>query len=123
MGYCACAKLLLDHGADVRVAVGAARSTPLHLAAEDGNSDCVRLLLDAGADPNVASRRRQTPLHLAALAQSSSTLELLLQRGADSNSEDEDGRTPLHAAIVKVRAHNLVTTPLARTPAEYIFFR
>ncbi|XP_049859551.1 transient receptor potential channel pyrexia-like [Schistocerca gregaria] len=102
MGYSECARLLLEGGADVRVAVGAARCTPLHLAAEDGNADCARMLLDAGADPNAQSRRRQTPLHLAALAQAAGTLELLLQRGARPDAEDDDGRTPLHSAIVKV---------------------
>lgn len=95
-------KLLLHHGAEVRVQCGPDKLTALHLAAEDGNVETARLLLDAGAQLTARNQKLQTPLHLAALSQCAETLELLLRRGADPNSRDKDGRTPLHSAIVKV---------------------
>jgi ankyrin repeat protein len=93
--------LLLKHGADVRVQFGTSKSTPLHIAAEEGNSECTKLLLKAGALPNVKNSRGQTALHLAALAQSAETLNILIIAGANINSEDDNGRTSLHAAVAK----------------------
>ena len=102
MGSAVCVRLLLEHGANVRVQFGPRKTTALHLAAEDGNAECAKLLLDAGAEINARNHRHQTPLHIAALAQSGETMELLLKRGAKPNAEDTDGRTPLHGAIVKI---------------------
>ncbi|PNF22682.1 Transient receptor potential channel pyrexia [Cryptotermes secundus] len=102
MGSAVCVRLLLEHGANVRVQFGPQKTTALHLAAEDENAECSKLLLDAGAEINAQNDRHQTPLHIAALSQSGEILELLLQRGADPNAEDTDGRTPLHSAIVKI---------------------
>lgn len=95
-------KLLLSYGADVRVQFSSMRSTPLHLAAEEGSAECTKLLLDAGAACEVKNARGQTPMHLAALSQSAETLETLINFGAKVSTEDNDGRTPLHAAVAKV---------------------
>lgn len=81
---------------------GVDRSTPLHLAVEDGGAESALLLIEAGADLASINRKLQTPLHLAALSQSIESVELLLAKGADPNASDADGRTPLHCAIVKV---------------------
>lgn len=109
MGNVHCTKLLLNHGADVRVQLGAARSTPLHLAAEEGSMECTRLLLSAGAAWEAKNARGQTAMHLAALAQSVETLEVLINAGAKVNVEDGDGRTPLHSAVAKaLRSSELV---------------
>ncbi|GJQ76772.1 hypothetical protein Trydic_g15612 [Trypoxylus dichotomus] len=94
-------KLLIIHGASVRVQCGAEKSTALHLAAADGDVECVKILLDAGADINARNNKLQTALHTAALSQSTEILEVLLKRGADPNVVDANGRTPLHGAIVK----------------------
>ncbi|XP_025072929.1 transient receptor potential channel pyrexia-like [Pogonomyrmex barbatus] len=104
-------KLLLSHGADVRVQLGVARSTPLHLAAEEGSAECTKLLLNAGATWDAKNSRGQTAMHLAALAQSVETLDALINAGAKVNAEDDDGRTPLHAAVAKaLRSSELVKT-------------
>ena len=109
LGSVDCVKLLLSHGADVRVQFSTARSTPLHLAAEEGSPECTQLLLEAGALPDAKNSRGQTALHLAALAQSGETLDILLASGASVNAEDDNGRTPLHAAVAKaVRGSELV---------------
>ncbi|KAI4467780.1 ion transport protein [Holotrichia oblita] len=94
-------KLLINHGASVRVQCGTEKSTALHLAAADGDVECVKILLDAGADINARNHKNQTALHMAALSQSTEILEVLLKRGADPNAADINGRTPLHGAIVK----------------------
>lgn len=85
----------------MRVQFGSMRSTPLHLAAEEGSMECTKLLLDAGATCESKNSRGQTPLHLAALSQSAETLDVLISTGAKVNMEDNDGRTPLHAAVAK----------------------
>ncbi|KAL0100199.1 hypothetical protein PUN28_019552 [Cardiocondyla obscurior] len=111
LGNVRCTKLLLSHGADVRVQLGVARSTPLHLAAEEGNVECTRLLLNAGAALEAKNSRGQTAIHLAVLAQSAETLDVLINAGAKVNVEDDDGRTPLHAAVAKaLRSGELVKT-------------
>lgn len=113
LGNVHCTKLLLSHGADVRVQLGVARSTPLHLAAEEGSVECTRLLLNAGAAWEAKNSRGQTAMHLAALAQSVETLEALINADAKVNVEDDDGRTPLHAAVAKaLRSDELVKTLL-----------
>lgn len=53
------------------------RSTPLHLAAEEGSVECTKLLLDAGATCEAKNARGQAPMHLAVLSQSMETLEVL----------------------------------------------
>ncbi|XP_014477620.1 PREDICTED: transient receptor potential channel pyrexia-like isoform X2 [Dinoponera quadriceps] len=111
LGNVRCTKLLLCHGADVRVQLGAARSTPLHLAAEEGSAECTKLLLSAGAAWEAKNSRGQTAMHLAALALSVETLDVLISVGARVNAEDDDGRTPLHAAVAKaLRGCELVKT-------------
>jgi len=111
LGNVRCTKLLLSHGADVRVQMGIARSTPLHLAAEEGSVECTKLLVNAGAAWEAKNSRGQTAMHLAALAQSIETLDVLIHAGAKVNEEDDDGRTPLHAAVAKaLRSSELVKT-------------
>ncbi|XP_072748034.1 transient receptor potential channel pyrexia [Anoplolepis gracilipes] len=111
LGNVRCTKLLLNHGADVRVQMGVARSTPLHLAAEEGSAECTRLLLNAGASWEARNSRGQTAMHLAALSQSIETIDVLISVGARVNEEDNEGRTPLHAAVAKaLRGCELVKT-------------
>ena len=57
-------KALLDAGADVRGAEGAA-ATPLHLAAIRGHADVARDLLAAGATTDVLDCDGNTPMQLA----------------------------------------------------------
>jgi ankyrin repeat protein len=94
--------LLLAHGAATRSA-DVERSTPLHVAAFQGDTGLVRRLLEAGA-PIDAPNRFTTPLGSAAQAGHAEVVRQLLESGADPNRGspgsplDWDG-LPLAAAL------------------------
>lgn len=74
-------------------------NTPLHSAAEWGNTEIVKLLLTYNADINATNSRGETPLHKA--AQHSGRREIvnfLLANKANLNAKDTNGLTPLHTA-------------------------
>ncbi|MBI4027589.1 MAG: ankyrin repeat domain-containing protein [Verrucomicrobia bacterium] len=87
--------------------------TPLHYAAQTGQTKAAQWLLDRGADVNAKLYwwghtssgkpvpRHHTPLHLAAKKGHIDLVKLLLARGADGNAKDGLGVTPLHLAIQK----------------------
>ena len=105
------AKLLIDSSAGVNLADEYGQ-TPLHWAADKGNSEVAKLLIECGADPNVCTKNGSTPLHMAAyygdkdlallLVDGKEELaKILIDSGADTNVADEDGQTPLHIAAKK----------------------
>ena len=104
-----CAKLLLDHGADVNRGRVESMETPLHHALAGGaDIEVIRLLVDRGADvnaktvPGVCSynfygstpTRGETPLHRAAAFASIDIVQLLLQAGGDRAVRDVNGESP-----------------------------
>jgi len=95
-------KILKAHPAlrDARNQLG---STPLHLAATNGDAGPLKALLAAGADVNARDKEDNTPLHMAAYATRTENARLLLEAGADVNAKSTGGRTPLSLAR-KVRA-------------------
>jgi len=72
--------------------------TPLHLAAQYGQTEAARLLLVKGADVNAKDHYGFAPLHEAALNGRTELAELLLTNGADVNAKATYDYTPLHAA-------------------------
>jgi hypothetical protein len=71
-------------------------TTPLHLAAEAGNTSTVQALMSAGADVNCQNKegpRPGTPLHWAARHGHTASVEILLANTADVNSMNKFGVT------------------------------
>jgi ankyrin repeat protein len=64
IALCHIARLLLERGADIN-ALSETRSTPLHLAAQDGRIEVVRVLLKHGANVVAEDGRGRTALQVA----------------------------------------------------------
>uniref|UniRef100_A0A3B5Q917 Ankyrin repeat and SOCS box protein 11 n=1 Tax=Xiphophorus maculatus TaxID=8083 RepID=A0A3B5Q917_XIPMA len=96
-GRYACAKVLLDNGANVRNAVSADGATPLFNSCSSGNVACVRLLLQHGASVHT-DHQLASPIHQAAKNGHRECLELLLSSGAQIDLEIPGVGTPLYAA-------------------------
>jgi truncated hemoglobin YjbI len=71
---------LVRAGADVNLAGGVSRATPLHQAARFGNLRVAEALLKAGADPLARDKRGFTPLDRARNCRRPQVLELLSQK-------------------------------------------
>ena len=63
-------------------------STPLHLAATNGDAGPLKALIAAGADVNARDKEDNTPLHMAAYAGKSEAARLLLELLDPSISAD-----------------------------------
>jgi cytohesin len=98
-GQLAIAKLLLERGADPnKLARFCWLSndgwTPLHLAAQIGDTEMIVLLLANKADIEAKSQNlRSTPLHVAAQHGQTAAVKLLLERGASTQAKDRQGKT------------------------------
>ena len=88
-------KLLLQHGADIRIA-STSLSTPLHFAVCNPEPHCIELLITEGADPNALTNHNQTPLiYAAAYTKDVRHAKILLDHGAIVDLPDLDGITAL----------------------------
>ena len=89
------AKLLLDCGADVNVAVAAFGGVfPIHSAAASRSTEIIEMLLEAGAHPNTKQQGGWTALHAAAKHGDTAMTQLLLDHSADPNNPTDDGAAP-----------------------------
>ncbi len=115
-GHLEIARLLIDQGATLNIAVQSAlmtQWTPLHLAAENDQVECASLLIQSGADIDAKDQYGTTPLMLAVDEMVSvSVAKLLLQKGADREGclqiaikySDVEGATEI---IEMIRSENL----------------
>ena len=91
-----CARVLLDAGADVRIADPRHGRTALLLAAEHASAMLVRDLVQRrGAPVNGADARGKTPLMRAILHGRVDTSVALIELGADVHTRDGTGCSPL----------------------------
>jgi ankyrin repeat protein len=100
------AKLLVEHGADVRARgdnLGIDR-TALHGFAENGNAEMVAYLIKHNADVNATDMDGRTPLHLAARWGYVEVAKVLIDGGANVNAKVLDGSTPLRLATLNQHA-------------------
>ncbi|XP_046858661.1 ankyrin repeat domain-containing protein 66-like [Xenia sp. Carnegie-2017] len=74
--------------------------TPLHCAAERGNSRCVKLLLESGANPYSRMTGGWTPAHCAAEAGKFDILKTLIHHGTEIGIEDDFGDSPRNIAEI-----------------------
>ena len=75
-------RIFLEYGADINAIDEDDRSTPLGIAAREGNAELVGLLLDRDADPNAAGAEWATPLAWAERRGHEHILKMLRDGGA-----------------------------------------
>lgn len=117
---------LVELGAEINVKDKNGQKTPLHVAAQYGDSqfylkalaifcwasiwhwcnwipgktDVIRVLVEYGADVNAEDNVGETPLHKAVMnSQHSDVVRVLIEKGADVNAENQRGMAPLHTAV------------------------
>jgi ankyrin repeat protein len=92
-----CARLLLDHGADVDARNNCGQA-PLHQATSREVIGAVRLLIERGAFVDLADDKGETALHRASRRGNVDITRLLISQGASVDAQDNGGSTPLHLA-------------------------
>ena len=85
-------------GADVNLAGGPERYTPLMLSAVNGKVDIAEFLLSRGAKVDAVDSGNETALHYAAFRGPEDIVTLLLAKGADPNARSKSLWTPLMSA-------------------------
>lgn len=83
---------------------GETNTSPLHIAALQGNVEAIHLLIKAGTLRNLQDDNGITPLFGAAWNGNPEVLRLLLVADADPKMTDHSGSTPLHVASLKGNA-------------------
>ena len=78
-----CLKILLDHGASIRLTDNDGQQ-PALVAAREGKLDCLELLLDASANINFQDYYGNTCLHLASHNGHYDCCRVLMKKGADT---------------------------------------
>nr|XP_053626926.1 uncharacterized protein LOC128684674 [Cherax quadricarinatus] len=82
-GHVPVLRVLKDYGCDITVASVPDMSTPLHLAADNGNLEAVRWLVQNGALIHVINRDGFSPLQMAKAARVKAVVEFLDRKGSE----------------------------------------
>jgi hypothetical protein len=109
-GYTECARLLIDHRADVRVKSNDSRSA-LGTAAANGHLGCVRLLLQNGADVNCQTDIGLTPLMGSAYPGHLAVAQYLLEQKADIHYCVSNGGSYKNTDALYWTMHENTSTP------------
>lgn len=107
-------RLLLDRGADPRLADHAGWTPLIHAIYFGSDETLLGLLLDRGADIDARNDRGVTALYLAAAAGREPQVQFLLKRGADPQLATEAGYTPLR--IAQLRGYERIVALLGGEP-------
>ncbi|XP_026503935.1 ankyrin repeat and SOCS box protein 11-like isoform X2 [Terrapene carolina triunguis] len=100
-GHVACAKVLLENGAQVN-AVTVDGITPLFNACCSGSAACVNMLLEFGATPQLENHLA-SPIHEAVKRGHRECMEILIANDVDIDLEDSQHGTPLYVACMYQR--------------------
>ncbi len=92
-------KRLVDDGADINIK-GQYGHTPLHFAANIGQTRIALAFIKAGADIYAWDTIGRMPLHYAAWKGHTETAFALVKAGTDINAKSEFGSTPLHYTAI-----------------------
>ena len=94
---------LLNYGAKINIC-DTNGDTPVHIAANSGNSIALEIMLRNGGDVGAKDYQGRTPLHLAAFGAGvgsgddtahAHTIRILINHGADVNARDNNGKSPI----------------------------
>lgn len=90
-------KLLLDHGADIKVKNKSGQSAFSHMVERGASNEVLELLLETGSDVNEVNRSGDSPLHYAAGYCHLETVKFLVAHGANTNKINNSGTSPCEA--------------------------
>lgn len=100
---------------DLSVLTGEARSSPLMVAAADGNAEIVKVLIAAGAKLNQSDDKNQTALMYAARKRNADTVRALLKAGVQTDLKDKENKD---AATIAKASGDAATAQLIETTAR-----
>lgn len=90
-------RILISESADINV-TDRLGETPLHYAAEHGNTYVTECLITNGADVNAKNNNGDTPLHCSTFWGYQDMIELLMASGADITAKNSKGQTAVDIA-------------------------
>lgn len=109
------ARMLVTHGADINSPNEFLWTTPLGLAARNGNLDVAVMLLERGATVDAVNVDGDTPLAIAAKFGFVELATVLIERGANVNATVGGSVTPL--ALAALHGHHTIAHELNRAGA------